>query len=170
MFFLINNNNSTYNKVERSFMNKTIKNLFYIFLPLILGSLVGFTISDSIDYNTLTKPPLAPPRILFPIAWTIIYLLMGISFYILKKREKFTFVESFIYYSQLIVNLLWSIIFFILKWRLISCIWIIILDVLVIYMISLFYKRVKLSAYLNIPYLLWLLFATYLTIGIYILN
>lgn len=151
-------------------MKKIIKNALYIFLPLILGSLIGLLISNNIDYDILIKPPLSPPRILFPIAWTIIYFLMGISYYIYKKQEQSTEKESFIYYLQLFFNLTWSIIFFIFKWRFIAFIWIIILDILVMYMIKLFYNKVKTSAYLNIPYLLWLLFATYLTLGIYILN
>ena len=151
-------------------MSNILKNIFYIFLPLILGSLVGIIISNNIDYATLIKPPLAPPKILFPIIWSILYLLMGISFYILKKQEDNTFLESIIYYLQLFFNLLWSIIFFAFKWRFIACVWIVILDGLVIYMMNLFYKKSKLSAYLNIPYLIWILFATYLTIGIFILN
>jgi len=151
-------------------MKNIIKNIFYLFLPIILGSIVGFLISDYIDYTTLIKPPLAPPKILFPIAWSIIYLLMGISYYILKTNSTYSEREDFIYYLQLFVNLLWSIIFFIFKARLLASIWIIILDILVIYMIYLFYKKIKVSAYLNIPYFLWILFATYLTIGIYILN
>ena len=61
--------------------NNTIKNIFYLFLPVILGGLIGFIISDYIDYSTLVKPPLAPPKVLFPIAWAIIYLLMGISYF-----------------------------------------------------------------------------------------
>ena len=141
-----------------------------LFLPLILGSIVGFIIKNSIDYPNLIKPPLAPPKILFPIIWSIIYLLMGISYYILKKNNNVDNKESLIYYTQLGINLLWSIIFFLLKWRFIAIIWIIILDILVITMIKLFYKKQKVAAYLNILYLVWILFATYLTIGIYILN
>ncbi len=152
-------------------MKEKLKSAFQIFLPLILGSLIGVIISKSIDYNVLVKPPLAPPSIFFPIAWTIIYLLMGISFYILNKNTDTSIeLESFVYYLQLFINLLWSIIFFLLKWRLFAVIWILILDVTVILMIKLFYKRVKLSAYLNLFYLAWIIFATYLTIGIYILN
>ena len=147
-----------------------LKKVFYLFFPLILGSIVGFIISNSIDYPNLIKPPLAPPKILFPIIWSIIYLLMGISYYILKKNNNVDNKESLIYYTQLGINLLWSIIFFLLKWRLIAIIWIIILDILVITMIKLFYKKQKVAAYLNILYLVWILFATYLTIGIYILN
>lgn len=151
-------------------MNNKIKNIFYLFLPLILGSLIGILISNYIDYNLLNKPPLAPPKILFPIAWTTIYILMGISYFIYKKDIENDQKLNIVYYLQLFVNLFWSIIFFILKNRLLASLWIIILDLLVIYLIYLFYKKKKVSAYLNIPYLLWIIFATYLTIGIYFLN
>ncbi len=151
-------------------MNNIIKNIFYLFLPIILGGLTGFIISDFIDYELLIKPPLSPPKILFPIAWSIIYILMGISYYLLKKNNKNTKIESITYYIQLTINILWSIIFFILKTRLFATIWIILLDIIVIYMLYIFYKKEKLSIYLNLPYLIWILFATYLTIGFYILN
>lgn len=155
-------------------MNNKIKSIFQLFLPVVLGSLIGLLISNYIDYNTLIKPPLAPPKLLFPIAWTIIYLLMGISYYLYKKdiqeETETTKKITIIYYLQLFINLMWSIIFFILKNRLLASLWIIILDLLVIYLIYLFFKEKKISAYLNIPYLLWILFATYLTIGIYLLN
>lgn len=146
-----------------------IKKICDIFLPIILGSIIGIIISKSIDYQTLSLPPLAPPSILFPIAWTIIYLLMGFSFYLFKKKEENTHI-SLLYYIQLLVNLTWSLLFFLLKWRLLSIFWIILLDILVICLLKMFYLQNKISTYLNIPYLLWILFATYLTIGIYILN
>lgn len=152
-------------------MNNKIKNIFYIFLPIVLGSLIGMLISNHIDYSTLIKPPLAPPKILFPIAWSIIYLLMGISYYLYKKEDNYDNRITITYYLQLFVNLLWSIIFFIFKARLFASLWIILLDLLVIYLIYLFKNNNnKISAYLNIPYLIWILFATYLTIGIYYLN
>lgn len=150
-------------------MKKKIITLFQLFLPIILGSIIGFITKDYIDYNTLNKPPISPPSILFPIMWSIIYLLMGISYYIYRKNNNHK-ITSIVYYLQLFVNLLWSIIFFVLKWRLISIIWIILLDIAVILTMYLFYKKEKISTYLNIPYLIWILFATYLTIGIYILN
>ena len=146
-----------------------VKNLFYLFFPIILGSLVGFIINGYIDYNSLIKPVLAPPSWIFPVMWSIIYLLMGISYYIYRKDDEDTIV-SIIYYIQLFVNLLWSIIFFVFKFRLFACIWIVLLDVFVLFMIYLFWNKKRLSAYLNIPYMLWILFATYLTIGIYLLN
>ena len=151
-------------------MKKILKSGFYLFLPLILGSLVGFVMSGSIDYNELVKPMFSPPSWLFPVAWSIIYLLMGISYYLLKKEYEELRLESVIYYIQLAVNLLWSIIFFVLKLRLFAAVWIVLLDILVIIMIYLFMKKKRISAYLNIPYLLWILFATYLTFGIYLIN
>lgn len=147
-----------------------ITNLFYIFFPLIIGGLIGFLISGNIEYSYLNNPPLSPPSIVFPIVWTIIYILMGISYYILKKNDNTNIIISTIYYAQLFVNASWSIIFFNLEWRLFAIIWIILLDILVITMIYLFSKKDKIAAFLNIPYLIWILFATYLTIGIYILN
>ena len=95
---------------------------------------------------------------------------MGFTFYLLKKDNIIEKKNERLYYFQLIVNLLWSIVFFTLKLYFISCIWILLLDVLIILMINEFSDYKKISAYLNIPYLLWSLFATYLTFGIYILN
>lgn len=151
-------------------MKNKLTNIFYLFLPLFIGGIVGFLISKQIDYQYLIKPPLAPPSIIFPIMWTIIYLLMGISFFLFKRNTIMDKDEERLYYIQLFINAVWSIIFFILKWRLFAVAWIIILDILVITLIKLFYNKYKISAYLNIPYLLWSLFATYLTIGIYLLN
>lgn len=149
-------------------MKKFIKNIFIIFLPLIVGGIVSIIIKDSIDYDTLVKPALSPPSIFFPIAWTIIYTLMGISYFIVRKT--LTTKEKLLYYIQLAVNALWSIIFFVNEMYFLSIVWIVLLDVLVIIMIRIFIKENKISGILQIPYLLWILFATYLTIGIYILN
>ena len=141
-----------------------------ILIPVVIGGVVGFLISNFIDYNSLQKPPLAPPSILFPIMWSILYVLMGISYGILKVRSLVDFKINFIYYLQLFVNAMWSIIFFMLKWRLFAFIWIVLLDILVIMMIVQFYKKNKLSGILQIPYLLWILFASYLNLSIYSLN
>ncbi len=146
------------------------KKLFYLFFPIVIGGIVGFIISSHIDYTLLNQPPLAPPKIAFPIAWTIIYLLMGISYFLLQKNSDNLFLESKVYYLQLFVNAMWSIIFFVWKWRGFAVLWILLLDILVISMIVLFNKKSKPAAYLNIPYLLWILFATYLTTGIFLLN
>lgn len=139
-------------------------------MPLIIGGLIGIITSSAINYNDLIKPPLAPPGIVFPIAWTIIYLLIGISYTLLKEKGDVQKETKHLYYTQLIFNYSWTFLFFVFELRLLSVLWIIILDVLVICMTCQFYKQNKLSGILLIPYVLWLLFATYLNISIYFLN
>lgn len=163
-------------------MNKKLKiYIKSILMPVIIGSIVGLVISKFIDYDTLKRPLLSPPSIAFPIVWTIIYILMGISYGILKNqyinnlsvlnnKEGKLLSTKQLYYVQLAVNTLWSIIFFIFKWRLFAFIWILLLIILVILMIIDFYKKNKLAGLLQIPYLLWLIFAAYLNLGVYILN
>ena len=141
-----------------------------ILIPLILGSIVGFIISGSMDYNSLIKPTLSPPAILFPIVWTILYFLMGLSYGIITIYSNLDSDVKTIYYSQLIVNLIWPIIFFVMKSRLLALIWIILLLILVIIMISRFFAKNKTAAIIQIPYLLWTIFATYLNFSIYLLN
>lgn len=141
-----------------------------ILVPVIVGGGSGLIISKSIDYNLLIKPPFSPPSIVFPIVWTILYILMGVSYGILKDKKLLDEKSKIIYYLQLFVNALWPIIFFTLKYRLFAFIWIILLDILVIIMIIAFYKKNKLSGILQIPYLVWTLFASYLNLYIYLLN
>ena len=141
-----------------------------ILIPVIIGGIVGLIISSSINYNSLEKPFLAPPSIAFPIVWTILYILMGVSYGILKSKKLTNSEIDLIYYVQLIVNSLWSIFFFLAKWRLFAFLWIIVLAILIIVMILKFYNKDKVAGLLQIPYLLWVLFASYLNIATYILN
>lgn len=150
-------------------MKNKIKNLFRLFLPITCGGVVAYIIKDSIDYDFLVQPFLAPPKWAFPVAWSIIYILMGISFYNYKKNNIDNEADS-IYYTQLFFNIAWSFIFFNLKLRLIATVWIIILDILIILMQKYFYKHNKTSFNLNIPYMIWMAFATYLSFSIYLLN
>lgn len=141
-----------------------------ILIPVIIGGIVGFIISGFIDYNSLEKPPLSPPSILFPIMWSILYFLMGLSYGILDSNSLVNSKINLIYYLQLFVNALWSIFFFVLKWRFFSFLWILLLLVLVVIMVIKFYNKNKTAGLLQVPYLLWTLFATYLNFGIYLLN
>jgi len=141
-----------------------------ILIPVAVGGIVGLLLSRFIDYNILQKPTLAPPSYFFPIVWTILYILMGVSYGRLKEKNLVVNNINAIYYLQLVVNALWPIFFFIFKWRLFSVFWIIFLCVLIIYMIIKFYKKDNVSGLLQIPYLLWSIFATYLNIGIFLLN
>lgn len=147
------------------------KNYFMsILTPVIVGGIVGLIISGFIDYNSLQKPFLAPPSLAFPIVWTILYILMGISYGILKEKSLIDSDINSVYYIQLFVNALWPIFFFVFKWRLFSFIWIILLAILVVLMIIRFYSKNKVAGLLQIPYLVWTLFATYLNLFIYLLN
>ena len=151
-------------------MNKLKVYIKSIILPLAVGGIIGLITSSSIDYNNLQKPPLAPPGYLFPIIWTILFALMGISYGILKNKKLVDEKINPIYYLQLVVNALWSIFFFTFKWRLFSFIWIILLDVLIFIMIIRFFNKDKLAGLLQLPYLLWAIFASYLNLAIYFLN
>ncbi len=151
-------------------MNSVSTYLKSILIPILVGGIVGIITSNFMDYNLLQQPFLSPPGIVFPIVWTILYALLGISYGILKNNKLTYDKINFIYYLQLSVNALWSIFFFVLKWRLFSFFWIILLAVLVIIMIISFYKKNKLAGLLQIPYLLWILFAAYLNLSIYFLN
>lgn len=151
-------------------MNKVLKFIKSILIPVVIGGIVGFLISNFIDYNIINKPPLSPPSIVFPIIWTILYILMGTSYGILKTKELIDDETNMIYYTQLLVNVTWPIVFFVFKWRFVSILWIILLLILVVYMTIKLYRKNKIAGLLQIPYILWTIFATYLTIGVYILN
>ena len=142
-----------------------MKKYIQIFLPLILGFLVSLLTKNDM-YSNIIKPVLSPPAIVFPIMWTILYLIMGYTYYNVDKSK----VINIFYYLQLFVNLIWTIIFFKFKLYTFAYIWLILLITLVTTLLINYYKQNKKIAYANIPYLLWLLFALYLNISISILN
>lgn len=146
-----------------------MKKVLNIITPVLICFLVGFTASyfqsDSIStwYPQLNKPFLTPPNIIFPIAWSIIYLLIGISIgLILNSNSKEKKTLTTVFAIQLFFNFTWSILFFYMQNPLLGFINIIVLDILVIYYIAKSKSVNKISAYLFVPYLLWILFATYL--------
>ena len=143
-----------------------------LLISLGVGGLSALTTMGSMDiYKYLDKPLLAPPSIVFPIVWTILYVLMGISAYLVYESNTENKSSALLIYGvQLLVNFIWTIFFFLLNYRLIAFFIIVILLILIIIMIIKFYNINKLSAYLQIPYLLWVIFATYLNFGFYILN
>lgn len=138
-----------------------------IIITFVVGSFFSFFTMNNMDtFNELEKP-INVPGILFPIVWSILYLLMSISLYIVIDKNR----NSLIIYSiQLIINSLWTLIFFGFGAYLLAFIWIILLLIAIVIMIAKFYNIDKKAAYLNIPYLLWVLFAAYLNLGIYFLN
>ena len=135
-----------------------------------IGALLGGKMND---FATINKPLFSPPAIAFPIAWTALYILMGISTYLVcenKTDKKFKKRACFIYLAQLLVNVLWTPLFFRFKLYLLSFFWILLLIILVGIMIIKFYKIKPLAGYLQIPYILWLIFASILNFSIYLLN
>ena len=152
-------------------MKINFKKLFtIIILTILIGSIFSFFIGTDI-YTKINRPFLSPPGIVFPIVWTVLYALMGISLYMVLESSNINKDSAFtIYIIQLIVNSSWTLIFFGLNNFLLGVFWIIFLIILVITMIITFYRINKLSGLLQIPYLIWLCFALYLNTMIYFLN
>lgn len=145
------------------------KLVIIVIITFVVGSFFNFFTMNNMDTFKELEKPINVPGILFPIVWSILYLLMSISLYIVTNKTKNN-KPLIVYGVQLIINSLWSLIFFGFGAYLFAFIWIILLVISIIVMMVTFYKIDKKSFYLNIPYLLWTVFAGYLTLGIYMLN
>ena len=146
-----------------------------VLIALAVGGLSALLTMGNMDiYKELLTPPLAPPSILFPIVWSILYGLMGISAAMVYKTSSASFKERTsaiaTYASSLVVNFAWSIIFFNLRAFLFAFIWLLFLLYLIIKTILDYRKINPIAAYLQIPYALWVVFAGYLNFGIWLLN
>ena len=143
-------------------------------IALAVGGLSGLLSMNAMELysETVAKPPLSPPGWLFPVVWTILYTLMGISSakVWLSPESEARSRGLNLYAAQLIVNFFWSLIFFNAQAFGFAVLWLILLWVLVLLMIVQFRKVDRLAALLQIPYLLWLTFALYLSIGVWYLN
>lgn len=148
--------------------------LLCIAIPLLVGAVSALLTGGGMEaYALMEKPTLSPPAWLFPVVWTILYILMGISSYLIliseaEKEQKERAIRIYAY--QLMVNFLWPTFFFNFKWYGFSFFWLLLLWFLVLIMISRFREINKLAAYMNVPYLIWLTFAAYLNWGIWLLN
>ena len=171
-------NNNKKNKGES--MWKKIKPYILPFaisiaIPLGVGLFSALLTKDNMNiYGEINTPPLSPPSWLFPIAWTILYILMGVSsalIYINKEKNPPEAKRGLYYYAlSLVANFLWSIIFFNLGAFLFALICLGILLYLIIKTVISYYNVSKIAAYLQIPYVLWVAFAGYLNAAIFILN
>ncbi len=146
-----------------------------ILIALGTGGLSAFLIRDNVYiYSLMRKPPLAPPAILFPIVWTPLYLLMGVScarIYLLRAAYPDDVFDALLNYTlQLIFNFLWPVIFFNMHTFLFAFIWIVVLWTGLLKMIFNFSRLDTAAAYLQIPYFLWVTYAGYLNFMIYLLN
>lgn len=154
-------------------VRKLIKN---IALPVVMGLAAAVLNQDGMEaFKSVNQPVLTPPSWVFYTVWTILYVLMGISFYIISTAEskvkawEVSWAQP-LYYGQLIVNFLWSFFFFDRQWYLFSFVWLVLLWLLVYAMIKEFWKINKTAAYINIPYLVWLAFAALLNLGVWWMN
>lgn len=146
--------------------------LISILISLGVGVAAGLLTRNSVtDYALLNKPAFSPPAWLFPLVWGILYVLMGISSYLIYESVCSNRSRALrLYGIQLAVNFLWPILFFNLKLYILAFIWILLLWVLIIAMILSFYRCNKTAAYLQIPYFLWVTFATLLTFAVANMN
>ena len=152
-------------------MNKTKGIIISILIPNIIGIISALISNISDNINTFNKPSITPPGLVFAIVWTILYVLMGISSYLIySDNSNYKNKPLIIYGIQLLLNGAWTILFFKYKLFLLSFIIILVLIILNIYLIIEYYKINKPAAYLQIPYIIWLVFASILSYYVYILN
>ncbi|MDO5560173.1 MAG: TspO/MBR family protein [Oscillospiraceae bacterium] len=147
--------------------------LFFMILSLGTGALSALLTMNSTRevFNSIKQPPLTPPAAVFPVVWTILFFLMGISSFIVSgSRSEYKNKALIIFFVQLIINFTWSPLFFIAQMYFAAFICIVLLWIAIIAMIYYFYKVNPVAAFLQIPYLLWVTFAGYLNFMIYRLN
>ncbi len=155
-------------------MRKNFKSyVFFILVSLGTGLLSALLTMGNMNlYREITRPPLSPPAILFPIVWTVLYILTGVGAAMVHTRAHPGTAGPVlaVFFLQLAVNFFWSLIFFNLRAWLWAFVWLLILWGLIFVMIKRFGTVSPLAAKLQLPYLLWVTFAGYLTLAIYILN
>ena len=143
-----------------------------VFLPLVLGFLVSAPIDIGAKYAELIKPPLSPPSMLFPIVWTVLYLLMGIGSCMAYDSAGGDGRKEVLlpYAVQLFFNLLWTPVFFGARMYFAGSIISLLIIFFLVRTVMAFYRVNKTEAYLQIPYLVWSVFASYLSFAVYFLN
>lgn len=151
-------------------MNKNKRKYFFLFLPLVLGIIVSIITMPFFNYEGIIKPSFAPPQIIFPIVWTILYLLLGYVYVRLFEDNEGTTTEKVVYFVGLFLNLAWPILFFVFRLFTFSGIWIALLILSVGYLIKEIINKDKISTIILLIYELWLVFAFILNISIANLN
>ena len=142
-------------------------------IPLAVGGASALLTHESMEfYETVDKPAFAPPGTVFPIVWTILFLLMGVSAYLVwtQYRAPLRRRALWVYAIQLAVNFVWPLLFFRARAFLAAFVWLLALLVLIAVMIGLFCRIRRAAGLLQIPYLLWSIFAAALNLGVWLLN
>ena len=139
------------------------------------GGISALLTADNMNiYSEITKPPLSPPSILFPVVWTLLYILMGIGAAMIYSEKDSNPIQTknslTVYGINLFLNFFWSIIFFNMQAFLLSFVWLVALWFTILIMIIKFYRIKPIAGLIQIPYLLWVTFAGYLNLAIYLLN
>ena len=164
-------------KVEHP-MRKFFIMLGIVFGPLIVGLVASLITGDAQrSFGELNQPNLAPPAWLFPVAWTILYILMGVAAYLIYRLKPKTTAgknlrqaELAIFCLQLVFNFMWTILFFKLELRFFAFGWLVAMWIMILVLIVMAFKNRKSAAWLLVPYLLWCTFAAYLNIAVAMLN
>lgn len=152
-----------------------MKKYKYIILNISISLGIGLlsalcTMNSMTLYQKINRPKIAPPGFIFPIVWTVLYVLMGLSSYLIHRSNDNKESALILYYFQLILNFAWPLTFFNYQNFLLALAILIALNISVIILIRLFYKIKALAAYLLLPYLGWILFALYLNFWIFLRN
>lgn len=143
-----------------------------VLIPILTGGAASLINLDGFkEFETVNKPSITPPMIVFPIVWTVLYILMGLSTYIVYESPENGKTRAYFFYvMQLAANFLWTCFFFGAQDYLAAFVTVIILLLLISGMIFSFYGVNKKSAYLQIPYFIWVTFASYLNYLVHIMN
>ena len=148
--------------------------LICLAIPLLVGGLAALLTYRAMDaFSALNQPPLSPPGWLFPVVWTLLYLLMGLGCYMIRQAnpDPIHKKRAFIWYGvQLGLNFLWPLAFLLLGWHLPAFFLLLAIWAAASYMAIQFHRIDKTAGLIQIPYLAWLVFAAYLNLGIYLLN
>ncbi|WP_381419174.1 TspO/MBR family protein [Staphylococcus hyicus] len=139
--------------------------------PLLGGQMIGGIIARNarVDYAETKTPPFSPPGFVFPIVWSVLYTSMGIAHALVSRKHR-SYVTSFLYYTQLVLNYAWAVIYFRLKWRGVAVIESFLLLGAVMVTTVQFFRKSQIAGVLFLPYVAWCAFASYITTGSYSLN
>lgn len=161
-------------------LNKAWRIALAIAIPLGGGFIISLFTRDAMSkFSSFNQPPLAPPAWLFPVAWTILYILMGVASYLIWKKGRNANVSAdktasktalIFYIVQLVFNFIWTPLFFSLSWYWFAFIWLMVMWVLIIVLMSKTHKISRPAFWMLLPYIVWCTFAAYLNCGIAILN
>lgn len=153
-----------------SFWKKYKSLILNLAVPLAVGLISGLlTMGAMEDFSALNQPPLSPPGWLFPVVWTILYVLMGVSSWRIANRDRQATALT-VYYVSLVFNFFWPIFFFVCQMWLFALIWLLILWILILIYTVGYFRIDRLAGWLQVPYAVWCAFAIYLNLGIVILN